>query len=60
MLGSILNRCKTQELCNKAVEDYAHALEFVPDWYQTHEMCIKAVENYPSTIKYAPDLYKTQ
>ena len=38
-------------MCNKAVDDYAHALEFVPDWYKTQEMCAKAACNYPSTIK---------
>ena len=47
-------------MCNKAVDDYAHALEFVPDQYKTQEMCIKAVDHYPSTIKYFPDQYKTQ
>ena len=25
------NRYKTKEMCNKAVDNYAHALEFVPD-----------------------------
>ena len=32
-------------MCNKAVDIYAHTLEFVPDWYKTHEMCIEAVDN---------------
>ena len=45
---------------NIAVDNHAHALEFVPDQYKTQEMCIKAVDNYPSTIKYVPDQYKTQ
>ena len=40
---------------NKAIDNYAHALEFVLDQYKTQEMCIKAVDNYPSTIKYVPD-----
>ena len=44
-------------MCNKTVDNYAHALEFVPDWYKTQEMWIKAVKNYPSTIKYVPDEY---
>ena len=47
-------------MCNKALDSYAHAWEFVPDRYKTQEMCIKAVDNYPSTIKYVPDQYKTQ
>ena len=45
---------------NKAVDNYAHALEFVPDRYKTQEMGIKAVDNYLSTIKYVPYQYKTQ
>ena len=31
MLESVPNRYKTQEMCNKAVDIYAHTLEFVPD-----------------------------
>ena len=30
-LGSVPNRYKTQEMCNKVVDNYAHALEFVSD-----------------------------
>ena len=29
-------------MCNKAVDNYAHALKFVPDCYMTQEMCDKA------------------
>ena len=39
-------------MCYKTVDDYAHALEFVPDRFKSQEMCIKAVNNCPSTIKY--------
>ena len=35
MLGSVPNLYNTQEMWNKAVYNYAHALEFVPDWYMT-------------------------
>ena len=38
-------------MCNKAIDDYAHVLEFVPDRYMTQEMCAKVAYNYPSTIK---------
>ena len=47
-------------MCNKAVDDFAHALEFVPDRNKTLEKYIKAVDNYLSTIKHVPDRYKTQ
>ena len=47
-------------MCNKAVDDYAHALEFVPDQYKPQKICIRAVDNYLFTIKYVPDRYKTQ
>ena len=30
-------------MCDKAVDDYAHALEFVLDYYKTKKMCNKAV-----------------
>ena len=30
-LKSIPNCYKTKEMCNKAVDNYAHTLQFVPD-----------------------------
>ena len=47
-------------MCNKAVDNYPHALEFVPDCYMTQEVCDKAVDTYPSTIKFVSECYKTQ
>ena len=41
MLEPVPNRYKTQEMCNIAVDNYAHALEFVPDWYKTEKCVIK-------------------
>ena len=32
-LKSIFNCCKNQEICNKAVDNYLHALELIPDCY---------------------------
>ena len=43
-------------MCNKAVDNYPHALEFVPEFYKTQ----KCVICHPSTIKFAPDSYKMQ
>ena len=45
-------------MCNKAVENYPHALEF--EYYKTQKMCGKPVDAYPSTIKFVPECYKTK
>ena len=39
-------------MCNKAVDNYPHALEFVSECYKTRKMCDKVVNNYPSTVKF--------
>ena len=39
-------------MCNKAVDNYPHTLEFVPDCYITQKMCDKAVHTHPSVIEY--------
>ena len=40
-------------MCNKAVANYPHALEIVPECYKTQNMCVKAVDTCPSTIKFS-------
>ena len=35
---------------NKAVDNYPHALEFVPDCYLTQKMCDKVVNAHSCTI----------
>ena len=42
------------------MDNYAHVLEIVLEWYKTQEMCIKAVNDYPSAIQIVPECYKTQ
>ena len=42
-------------MCNKAVDNYPNALEFVLKCYKTQKMCDKAVNTYPSTIKFVPE-----
>ena len=42
--------CKNQKMSNKAVNNYAEALEFVADCFKTPKMCNKAVDNYPSAV----------
>ena len=34
-LNSVLDCYKNQEICNKAVDNYPHVLEFVPECYKT-------------------------
>ena len=34
---------KNRKKCNKAADNYAHALEFVPDCYKTQKIDNKAV-----------------
>ena len=46
-------------MCNKAVENYPHALEYVPECYKTQKMCNKAVNTNPSTIKFVPVCFMT-
>ena len=36
---------------DKAVYNYPHALEFLPECYKTQKICNKAVDTYTSTIK---------
>ena len=42
-------------MCIKAVDDYANALEFVPDRYKTQGMCNKVVFENPFLLKYSHD-----
>ena len=37
-LKSISDWYKTQEICDKAIDNYVHSLEFVPDCYKTRKM----------------------
>ena len=46
-------------MCNKAVDNYPHSLEFIPECYKTQKMCDKAVDKHPTTIKYVPDSYNS-
>ena len=41
MLKYCLHRCKTQEICNKAVDAYLPTLEFVLDWFVTSKIIKK-------------------
>ena len=40
--GTLKSDCyKNQEMCNKAINDYSHALEFVPECYKTQKFMMK-------------------
>ena len=47
------------KLCGEAVENYAHALEFVPNCYKTQKICNKAANTSPSAIQFAPACFNT-
>ena len=42
-------------MCNQAVDNYAHALEFVPELYKTQEMCDKAANTYFFASDFIPN-----
>ena len=50
---------KNQEVGNKAVKNYPHALEFVPESFMTQKMCYKAANTYPSAIRFVPECFMT-
>ena len=37
-LKSVPDCYKNQELCNKRIDNYPHALEFVPECFMSHRM----------------------
>ena len=59
-MKSVHDCCENQEMCNKAIDNYPHTLEFVPQCYMTQGMCDKVVNTHSSTIEFVPECYKTQ
>ena len=51
---------KNQQMYDKTIDNYSHALKCSPDFYMTQKICDNAVNTYHSTIQLAPDCYKTQ
>ena len=47
-------------MCNKAVDNHPHVLEFVPECYMTQKMCDKAANTYPSKLKFVHECFMTQ
>ena len=46
---------KNQKMSNQAVDNYAHALEFVSNCCKTHNMCNKAANIFASAIQFDPE-----
>ena len=42
----VLDQCKTQQMCDKAIVRNGERLEPVPDSYKNQQMCDKPVSNY--------------
>ena len=47
-------------MCDKAVDDYYIALEFVADRYKSKEMCDRIISENAFSLRYVPDQHKTQ
>ena len=47
-------------MCNKAIENYPHALEYVPECYTTKEMCHRVVHRCFFVFDSLPDKCKTR
>ena len=51
---------KNHEICNKAVGNYSHAIEYFSEFYKTQTMWDKAVYTFPSTLKFLPECCKAK
>ena len=51
---------KTQEICDKVVEEVSWLLKYVPDNFKKQKMCNKAVKEGPWLQRYVPDNFKKQ
>ena len=38
-------------MCDKAVDNYPHASEFVPECYKAQKLCGRAIDTHPSAIQ---------
>ena len=47
-------------MCDKAVDNQPHALQFSPDCYKTQKICNKVVDTYPTITEYVPDQFHSQ
>ena len=54
------DQCKTQKMCNRAVNTCSFVFNSVPDQCKTQEMCDKAVDNNADTFDSVTHRYKNQ
>ena len=55
-LESAPDCCENQQICDKVVNNFNHALKFVPNWYKTQNCVI--LNTYPSTIQFVTECYE--
>ena len=60
LLRYVLDKYKTQQMCDKSILENGGTLKSVPDCYKNQKMCDKAVDNYPHALEFVPDCYMTQ
>ena len=56
----IADHFKTQEMCEKAIEEDPWQLKDVLDCFKTQKMCNKAVRYYLFSLQFDPDWFVTQ
>ena len=53
-LKYIPNHFKTQEMCEKVVENEPYSLKFVPDHFKTEKLCDQAIKDDSSSLQFVP------
>ena len=61
MLESVPDSYLNQQMCDKAVDNYPHALEFVPDCYKTQKCVINYTISYHAftILKNIPEIVRS-
>ena len=52
LLRYVLDRYKTQQMCDNAILENGGTLNSVTDCYKNQEMCNKAVDSYPHALEH--------
>ena len=60
VFSAVPARHKTQEMCDKAVDDNPNALNFVHDRYKSQKMCGKAVDDYSIALEFVAERCKSK
>ena len=59
VFDSVLDWCKTQEMCDKVISEDRFMLKYCPDKSNTQEMGDKAVKAFLPALKFVPDWFVT-